>query len=173
MSPPTLLRESQSAYPGGLPLERCLGRGLNRCLGRRLLGSTYNISSVFLRSILLLRKIRVYCITVILIVVPATNNLLHIGTEHDSLQMRLDMAQINMTRQETYMFELGGVGALDIAKRRVILDNSSRDKVVQLYTCQPVILSSFIWVNIRQAGTSPDPIGQGNVCTKAGYRSSC
>jgi len=41
------------------------------------------------------------------------------------------------------VFELGGVGALGIAKRRVILDNSSRDKVVQLYPCQLVVPSDI------------------------------
>lgn len=35
--------------------------------------------------------------------------------------------------RKTYMFILGSVGALDIAKRRVVLDNSGRDQVVQLH----------------------------------------
>jgi hypothetical protein len=33
------------------------------------------------------------------------------------------------------MFKLGGVGALDIAERWVILHNSGRDQVVQLKIC--------------------------------------
>jgi hypothetical protein len=37
-------------------------------------------------------------------------------------------------RMRTYMFILGSVGSLDIAKGRVILDDARGDQVVQLYS---------------------------------------
>lgn len=66
-----------------------------------------------------------------LIVVSTTNHFLHSRTKDDSLYGR--SAEFSMPEKETYMFILSSVRPLDIAERRVVLNNSRRHKVVQLF----------------------------------------
>ena len=103
------------------------------------------------------------------VIVTTTNNLLHIGSQHNCL-MRL--AEISKAREGAYVFKLRRVRTLFVNQRRVCLHNTTRDQVIQLHEisiCIPTAQEN----DLLPASISPGLDDPSIFCRMAKSQSSC